>query len=126
MLFDFTSLVGEHLPYFPDYKPRLFFQKFQGSGLYSGATYVWTFRKNHALHTARYGMPRSAIDHDQLTHSTPQSLTVSAAVATPPPPAVSLSLCLCMRAVSFQRQSTALQYEADVYCTHRQSVGKLA
>jgi len=32
------------------------------------------------LHTARCGVPQSALDHDQLTHSTPQSLTVSAAV----------------------------------------------
>jgi len=38
------------------------------------------FQKNHALHTARYSVPRSALDHDQLTHCTPQSLTVSAAV----------------------------------------------
>jgi len=48
-------------------------------------------------------------------------------VATPPPPAVSLSLslCLCMRGVSFQWQSTAVQYVAAVYCMHWQSVGKL-
>jgi len=88
-----------------------FFQKFQGSGLYSGATYVQTFPKNHALHTARYGMPRSALDHNQLTHSTPQSLTVSAAVwpPLPRPPCLSLSLSVY----------------ATVYCTHWQSVGKL-
>ena len=62
-----------HVPYFPDYKPRLFFEKFRGSGLYTGlytgATYERTFPKNHAPHTACYGMPRSALDHDQLTHS---------------------------------------------------------
>jgi len=58
------------LPYFPDYKPRLFFQKFQGSGLYSSATYVRTFPKNHALHTARYGVPRSAL----ITISSPTVL----------------------------------------------------
>jgi len=55
------------------------------------------FPKNHALHTARYGVPRSALDHDQLTHSTPQSLTVSAAVWPPPrPPSLSLSLSLSL------------------------------
>jgi len=45
----------------------------------------------------------------------------------PSPAAVSLSLslCLCMRGVSFQWQSTALQYVAAVYCMHRQSAGKL-
>jgi len=58
-----------------------FFQKFQGSGLYTGATYVRTFPKNHALYTARYGMPGSALDHDQLTRSTPQSLTDSLTVS---------------------------------------------
>jgi len=81
-------------PYFPAYKPRLFFRKFHGSGLYSGAAYVRTFPKYHTLHTARCGMPRSALDHDQLTHSTPQSLTVSAAVwpPLPRPPCLSLSL----------------------------------
>ena len=68
-----------HVPYFPDYKPRLF-QKFQCSGLYTGATYVRTFPKNHALYTARYGVPGSALDHDQLTRSTPQSLTDSLTV----------------------------------------------
>jgi len=83
-----------------------FFQKFQGSGLHSGATYVRTFPKNHKLHTARYGVPRSALDHDQLTHSTPQSLTVSAAVWPPlPSRRVSLSLsvyawCLIPMAVN--------------------------
>jgi len=104
-----------------------FFQRFHGSGLYSGAACVRTFPKNHALHTARCSVPRSALDHDQLTHSTSQSLTVSAAVWPPLPrlPCLSLSLCLCMRGVSFQWQSTALQYVAAVYCTHWQSVGKL-
>jgi len=57
---------------------------------------VRTFPKNHALHTACYGMPRSALDHDQLTHSTPQSLNVSAAVwpPLPRPPCLSLSVSL--------------------------------
>jgi len=41
----FGYIVPLGLPYFPDYKPRLFFQKFQGSGLYTGATYVRTFPK---------------------------------------------------------------------------------
>jgi len=103
------------------------FQKFHGSGLYSGAAYVRTFPKNHALHTARYGVPRSALDHDQLTHSTSLSLTVSAAVwqPLPRPPCLSLSLSLSLRGVSFQWQSTAVQHVAAVYCTHWQSVGKL-
>ena len=67
------------------------------------------------------------LDHDQLTHSTPQSLTVSAAVwpPLPRPPCLSVSLSLSMRGVSFQWQSTALQYVAAVYYTHRHSVGKL-
>ena len=104
---------------------RGFLKKFHGSGLYSGAAYVQTFPKNHALHTACCGVPRSALDHNQLTLSTPQSLTVSAAVWPPLPRPPSLSLCLCMRGVSFQWQSTALQYVAAVYCTHQQSVGKL-
>ena len=81
-----------------------FLQKFQGSGLYSGEAYVWTFPKNHAVHTARYGVPRSALDHDQLTHSIPQSLTVSAAVwpplPCPPWHSLSLSLCVCVCLVS--------------------------
>jgi len=47
-------------------------------------------------------------------------------VATPPLPAVSLSLSVRVCVVSsFQWQSTALQYVAAVYCTHRQSTGKL-
>ena len=86
---------------------RDFFQKFHGSGLYSGAAYVRTFPKKHALHTARCGVPRSALDHDQLTHSTSQSLTVSAAVwpPLPRPPSFSLSLsmyawCLIQMAVN--------------------------
>ena len=61
-----------------------FFQKFQGSGLYTGATYVRTFPKNHALYTACYGVPGgpgSALDHDQLTPRTPQSLTDSLTVS---------------------------------------------
>ena len=55
------------------------------------------FQKNHALHTACCGVPRSALDHDQLTHSTSQSLTVSAAKwpPLPRPPSLSLSLCVC-------------------------------
>ena len=81
-----------------------------------------TFPKKHALYTARYGVPRSALVHDQLTRSTPQSVTVSdwfidclcSRVATPPPPAVSLSLSL----------SVCVCVDAAVYCTHRQSVGK--
>ena len=85
------------LPYLPDYKPQLFFQKFQGSGLYSGATYVRTFPRNHALHTARYGVPRSALDHDQLTHSAPQSLSLQSCGHPSPARRVSLSLCPCMR-----------------------------
>jgi len=61
------------------------------------------------LGRARYGVPGSALDHDQLIYSTPQSLIVSAAVwpPLPRPPCLSLSLSL------------------SVYCTHRQSVGKL-
>jgi len=62
------------------------------------------FQKNHALHTACYSMPWSALDHDQLTHSTPQSLTVSAAV-WPPLPAVSLSLTVCVCMVSHSNGS---------------------
>ena len=54
------------------------------------------FQKNHALHTACCGLPRSALDHNQLTHSTPQSLTVSAAVWPPLPRPPSLSLCVCV------------------------------
>jgi len=49
------------------------------------------------LWRARYGVPRSALDHDQLTHSTPQSLIVSAAVWPPLPRlrclSVSISFC---------------------------------
>jgi len=74
---------------------------------------VRTFPKNQAQHTARYGVPQSALDHDQLTHSTPQSLTVSATVWPPLPGPPSLSLSL------------SLSVNAAVYCTHRQSVGKL-
>jgi len=76
------------IPYFPDYKPRLFFKNFRV------AAYVQTFPKNHALHTARCGVPRSAFNHDQLTRSAPQSLTVSAAVWPPlsRPPSLCLSL----------------------------------
>ena len=120
------SKIQKDSTVFSGLQAATFFQKCQGSDQYSGATYVRTFLKNHAQHTARYGVPRLALDHDQLTHSASQSLTVSAAV-WPPLPAcrVSLSVCLCMRGVSFQWQSTALQYVAAVYCTNRHSVGKL-
>jgi len=76
--------------------------------------------------TARCGMPRSAFDHDQLTHSTLQSLTVSAAM-WPPLPARHLSLCLSVYAwclIPIAVNCTAV-YVTAVYCTHRQSVGKL-
>jgi len=71
------------------------------------------FPKNHALHTARYGMPRSALDHDQHTHSTLQSLTVSAAV-WPPLPAhrVSLSLSLSLSVYAWCLIPTAVNCTA--------------
>jgi len=71
---------------------------------------VWTFPKNHALHTARYGVPQSALNHDQLTHSTPQSLTVSAAVWPPLPhlPCLSLSVCVCLVSHSVSVNCTAV------------------
>jgi len=73
-------------------------RELQLTSLYSGAAYVRTFPKNHALHTARCGVPRSALDHDQLTHNTSQSLTVSAAVSPPLPRPPSLSLSLSVNA----------------------------
>jgi len=90
--------AGQWLPYFPDYK-LLFFQKFQGSGLYSKAYIAVRLMCGRFQETtAHYGVPQSALDHDQLTHSTPQSLTVSAAVwpPLPRPPCLSVSVCVCV------------------------------
>jgi len=111
------------LPYFP---AATFFQKFQGSGLYSGAAYVRTFPKKPR--TTHCMLCRASISTwSRSAHPQYSAITVSAAVWPPLPnsPSLSLSLCLCMRGVSFQWQSTALEYVAVVYCTHRQSVGKL-
>jgi len=47
---------------------RNFFQKFQGSGLYSGATYVRTILKNHTLHAT------ACLDQHLITISSPTVL----------------------------------------------------
>jgi len=79
---------------------------------------------HYTLHATAY------LDQHLITISSPTVLHNHWLSLQPyghPSPArrLSLSLCLCMHGVSFQWQSTALQYVAAVYCTHRQSVGKL-
>jgi len=54
------------VPYFPDYKPRLFFKNFRVAAYIPVRLMCGRFQKNHALYTARYGVPGSALDHDQL------------------------------------------------------------
>jgi len=85
---------GHYIPYFPDYKLRLFVKNFRVAAYIAVRLMCGRFQKKHALHPACYSVPRSALDHNQLTHSTPQSLTVSAAVwpPLPRPPCLSLSL----------------------------------
>jgi len=84
------------IPYFPDYKPRLFFQKFQGSGLYSG---VRTFPK-----TTHYTLHATAcLDQHLITISSPTVLHnhwLSVQPCGHPSPArrVSLSLSLSVYA----------------------------
>ena len=80
--------------------------------------------KHYTLHAT------ACLDQHLITISSPTVLHnhwLSLQPCGHPSPArrVSLSLCLCMCGVSFQRQSTALHYVAAVYCTHRQSTGKL-
>jgi len=86
-----------NLPYFPVYKPWPFFKNFRVAAYIAVRLMCGRFQKSHALHTACYGVPWSALDHDQFTHSTPQALTVSAAM-WPPLPTVSLSLSLSVYA----------------------------
>ena len=108
-----------YLPYFPDYKPRLFFKKF----LYSGATYVRTFPKttHYTLHATAF------LDQHLITISSPTVLhnhLLSLQPCGHPSHARRVSLSVYAWCL-IQWQSTALQYMAAVYCTHRQSVGKL-
>ena len=58
------------VPYFPDYKPRLFKKNFRVAAYIPVRLMCGRFQKNtHYTLTARYGVPRSALDHDQRTHS---------------------------------------------------------
>jgi len=76
---------------------------------------------HYILHTA------ACLDHHLIKICSPTVLRnhcLCSRVATPPPPAVSLSLSVyvwCLIPVA----SSALQYMVAVYCTHRQSAGKL-
>jgi len=93
-----------HVPYLRTISSN-FFQKFQGSGLYSGATYVRTFPRNHALHTAPYGVP----DQHLIMISSPTVLHnhwLSLQPCGHPSPAHHLSLSLSL-SLSLWRPSTA-------------------
>jgi len=82
------------LPYFP---AATFFQKFQGSGLYSGAAYVRTFPKKPR--TTHCMLCRASISTwSRSAHPQYSAITVSAAVWPPLPnsPSLSLSVCVCV------------------------------
>jgi len=87
------------LPYFLDYKPRLFFKNFRVAAYIVVRLVCGRFQKttHYTLH-ATACLDQHLITHDQLTHSA-STITdcLCSRVATPPPPAVSLSLCPCMR-----------------------------
>ena len=102
-------LVRQQVPYFPDYKPRLFFKNFRLAAYIPGATYVRTFPKKHALHTARYGVHRSALDQDQLTHSSTvlHNHWLSLQPCSHPSPARRVSLSLSLSVYAWTRPSTA-------------------
>ena len=88
------------VPYFPVYKPQLIFKNFTVAAYTAVRLMCGRFQKT--THYTLHDTARSALDHHQLTHSTPQSLTVSAAVWPPLPrqPCLSLSLslsvCVCV------------------------------
>jgi len=103
------------VPYFPDYKPRLFFKNFRVAAYITVRLMCGRFQK-----TTHYTLHATAcLDQHLITINAPTVLQCStitdclcSRVATPPPPAVSLSLSLCVCV------------NAAVYCTHGQSVGK--
>jgi len=106
----------KEVPYFPDYKPRLFFKNFRVAAYIPVRLMCGRFQKNTTIHCT---LRRAWISTwSGSTH--PQYSTITdwftdclcSRVATPPPPAVSLSLSVCVCV------------DAAVYCTHRQSVGK--
>ena len=88
------------LPYFPDYKPRLFFKNFRVAAYIPVRLMCGCFQK-----TTHYTLHATAcLDQHLITINSPTVLhnhCLCSRVATPPPPAVSLSLslslCLCMR-----------------------------
>jgi len=94
------------------YKPRLFFKNFTVAAYIAGRLMCGRFQKSthYTLHAA------ACLDQHLIMISSPTVLRnhcLCSRVATPPhPPSLSLSLCLCMHGVSFQWQSTALQYVA--------------
>jgi len=115
----------KQLSYFPVYKPRPFFKNFTVAA-YIAVRLMWDVSKKPR--TTHCTLRRASISTwSRSAHRQYFTITdgLCSRVATPPPPAVFLSLSLCMRGVSFQWQSTALQYVAAVYCTHRQGEGKL-
>jgi len=76
---------------------------------------MWDVSKNHALHTARYGVP----DQHLITISSPTVLRnhwLSLQPCGHPSPARRLSLSLSL--------SVCVCVDAAVYCTHRLSMGK--
>ena len=100
----FTLIIKNKTTVFSGLLTATFCQKFQGSGLYSGAAYVQTFPKT--THHTPHAM--ACLDQHLITISSPTVLhnhCLCCHVATlppaPRPPCLSLSLCLCMRGVSF-------------------------
>jgi len=91
------------LPYFPDYKPRLFFKNFRVAAYIPVRLMCGRFQKPRTIHCTL----RRAWISTWSRSAHPQYSTITdwftdclcSRVATPPPPAMSLSLslCLCMR-----------------------------
>ena len=109
------------VPYFPDYKPRLFFKNFRLAAYIPVRLMCGRFQKttHYTLHaTTCLDQHLIAIISPTVVQCSTITDCLCSRVATPPPPAVSLSLslslCLCMRG-----RGRLLHY-----CTHRQSVGK--
>jgi len=103
------------LPYFPDYKPRLFFKNFRVAAYIPVRLMCGRFQKTtyYTLHAT------ACLDQHLITISSPAVLhnhwlihwlTVQPCSHLSPARRLSLSVCVCV--------------DAAVYCTHRQSVGK--
>jgi len=102
------------LPYFPDYKPRLFFENFRVAAYIAVQLMCGRFQKttHYTLHaTACLDQHLITINSSTVVQCSTITDCLCSRVATPPPPAVSLSLSLslslCLSVYAWIRPSTA-------------------